>query len=331
MNRNDDQRARLALLLSTATQCDVKITALTPLSGGASSMTVRIDAVRDGAPWPLILQTTAGAQVIDGAMTKSVQAQVQQRAHTQGLPVALVIYIFTVDDGFGDGYVMELIAGENLPQKYLSDPAFTPARALMATQTAQALAKLHAMDFAGLPLRDASPRQLVDDLYSAYTVFATPSAALELGFSWARRHVPEQSRRCLVHGDFRSGNFLIDPQAGLTAVLDWELAHTGDPLEDIGWLCVNSWRFGKWQNPVGGFALREDFYAAYEKISGAALNRTALYFWELYGTLRWGVSCLQLVHQHLSGEVVSVERAAIGRRISEVELDILYMLKHGTI
>jgi aminoglycoside phosphotransferase (APT) family kinase protein len=334
MKWDDETIAQLAMLLSGATNSDIAIQAIVPLSGGASSLTARITATRGGAPLLLIVQSTAGEQLIEGAMRKTMQAQLQRRAHAHGLPVAQVIYIFTEIDGFGDGYVMDYIAGENIPQKYLGDPAFAPARAALGQQTAEALAKLHAMNLGALsdlPLRDSAPRQLVEDLFSAYNKFATCSAALELGFSWARRHAPAQSRRALVHGDFRSGNFLVDAQTGLAAVLDWELAHIGDPHEDIGWLCVNSWRFGKWQNPVGGFAARNDFYSDYEKASGIALDRASLHFWELYGTLRWGVSCLQLVHQHVSGEVVSVERAAIGRRISEVELDIMYMLKHGTI
>ena len=66
-----------------------------------------------------------------------------------------------------------------------------------------------------------------------------------------------------MHGDFRHGNLIIGPD-GVRAVLDWELAHTGDPMEDLGWICVNSWRFGEIDKPVGGFGTREELFAGYE-------------------------------------------------------------------
>ena len=66
-----------------------------------------------------------------------------------------------------------------------------------------------------------------------------------------------------MHGDFRHGNLIIGPD-GVRAVLDWELAHLGDPMEDLGWICVNSWRFGEIDKPVGGFGTREELFAGYE-------------------------------------------------------------------
>ncbi len=326
----------LARLLSCASGADVTLTAITPLSGGASSDTARLAATCNGVDWPLIWQRTAGGAPVDGAMTKHVQAAVQDIAHQHGLPVARVVLVTAPDDGLGDGYVMEQVAGESLAPRYLGDSGFAVGRSLLGAQTATALARIHQIDplaLAGLGLRAASPAEQVDQLFASYDQFASPNPAFELGFAWAKRMVPTlvPTSPRLVHGDFRSGNFLVDATTGLTAILDWELAHLGDPMEDIGWLCGNSWRFGHWHKPVGGFADRAEFYAAYEAASGQPLDRAALHFWEVFGTLRWGVSCLQLVHQHLSGAVVSIERAAIGRRISEVEIDVLHLLRHGTI
>ena len=51
---------------------------------------------------------------------------------------------------------------------------------------------------------------------------------------------------------------------GVTAILDWEGAHLGDPVEDLGWVCVKSWRFGSVDKPAGGFGSREELWAAYE-------------------------------------------------------------------
>ena len=124
-----------------------------------------------------------------------------------------------------------------------------------------------------------------------------------------------------MHGDFRLGNSLVDAD-GLVGVLDWELAHVGDPAEDLGWLCVPSWRFGG-PHPVAGVGTREELLSAYAAAGGPAVDGATLRWWEAYGTLRWGVICVRQAAAHLSGAVRSVELAAIGRRTCEVELDLL--------
>lgn len=128
-----------------------------------------------------------------------------------------------------------------------------------------------------------------------------------------------------MHGDFRNGNLLIGAD-GVNAVLDWELAHLGDPMEDLGWICVNSWRFGAIDKPVGGFGEREDLYAGYEA-AGGALDRARAHFWEVLGTLRWGVMCT-MSGMLLRGEgPFAIERPMIARRASETELDLLDLME----
>jgi aminoglycoside phosphotransferase (APT) family kinase protein len=156
------------------------------------------------------------------------------------------------------------------------------------------------------------------------------SPVFDLAFAWLKERVADRPATTLVHGDFRSGNFLVAPE-GLVAVLDWELAHLGDGHEDLGWLCCNSWRFGVWDRPVGGFGQRDALYAAYEDAGGGPVDRERAALWEVWGTLKWGLACLQLGDDHVSGRLRSVERAAIGRRVSEVELDLMHMLKFGSV
>src|SRR5690606_26243043 len=128
----------------------------------------------------------------------------------------------------------------------------------------------------------------------------------------------------VVHGDFRNGNLVVGPD-GLRAVLDWELAHLGDPLEDLGWLCVRAWRFGA-EPRVGGFGPVDELVGAYEATAGVTIDRAALHWWEVLGTLKWGVICVVQASTHLSGMIRSVELAAIGRRVCEVEHDLLLLL-----
>jgi aminoglycoside phosphotransferase (APT) family kinase protein len=109
-------------------------------------------------------------------------------------------------------------------------------------------------------------------------------------------------------------------------VLDWELAHAGDPMADLGWICVNSWRFGAIDKPAGGFGARDELYAGYEAAGGAEVDRSRARFWEVLGTLRWGVICT-MSGVALRGEgPFTIERPMIARRASETELDLLDLL-----
>ena len=147
----------------------------------------------------------------------------------------------------------------------------------------------------------------------------------DLALRWLSQNDPGPSADVtLVHGDFRNGNLIIGPD-GVRAVLDWELAHLGDPMEDLGWICVNSWRFGEIDKPVGGFGSREDLFAGYEA-AGRKVDAARVKFWEVMGTLRWGVMCCGMMQRFRLGPDHSMERAMIGRRASETEIDLLRLL-----
>jgi aminoglycoside phosphotransferase (APT) family kinase protein len=122
----------------------------------------------------------------------------------------------------------------------------------------------------------------------------------------------------------RNGNIVVGPE-GLRAVLDWEVVHIGDPMEDLAWICVTSWRFGEIDRPVGGFGSREALFNGYQSAGGRAVDPDRVRFWETLGVLRWGLSCALMAREFQQGDR-SVERAAIGRRASETEIDLMAML-----
>lgn len=322
-------KAELGRLLSRTTGTTVTVSRVTPLSGGAASETFAIDALRDGAEWPLIFQRGSG-QV---GMAKATQARLQATVHAHGLPVAAVMAIAGPDDGLGDGFVMARVDGEALAPRWLKAPEFARGRAALTSQCAAALARLHAIGleaFDALELAGGSAQAQRERMFELYRGFGVDVPAFDLAFAWLAAELPDSPATALVHGDFRSGNILLGP-GGLNAILDWELAHFGCPLEDLGWLCVNAWRFGHWEKPVGGFGERAELYDAYAAAGGERVDPAEAHAWEVYGTLRWGLSCLQLADDHLSGRVPSVERAAIGRRVSEVAADLLHLIGRGTI
>jgi aminoglycoside phosphotransferase (APT) family kinase protein len=299
------------------------------LSGGASRETWAFDA--DGRP--LILQRARPGGVASGPM--ATEAALLRAARAVGVPVPGVVLSGSEVDGEGgkDGdagllgrswMVVERIEGETIPRKILRDPEFASARPLLTPQCGRALAAVHRIDSGSVSGLDPTDqferfRELIDAM-------TEPHPAFELGFRWLDRNRPPARADTVVHGDFRNGNLVVGPD-GLRAVLDWELAHLGDPLEDLGWLCVRAWRFGA-SPRVGGFGDVDELVAAYEAASGSAgaVDREALAWWEAMGTLKWGVMCMLQAATHLSGTVRSVELAAIGRRVCEVEHDLLLLL-----
>jgi aminoglycoside phosphotransferase (APT) family kinase protein len=115
-------------------------------------------------------------------------------------------------------------------------------------------------------------------------------------------------------------------------VLDWELTHTGEVYEDLAWFCIRAWRFGAPRAlGAGGLGSVGELLCAYEKASATSLDRTAMHWWLVLSTLRWGVICRYQAERHLSGQTRSVELAAIGRRVCETEFDLLTLLEGGSV
>ena len=191
----------------------------------------------------------------------------------------------------------------------------------------------HGLTALPAPPPGASPAAFELDRYEQIfrAIALEPHPAFELAFRWLRRHPvvlaakAAAARRTLVHGDFRMGNVLFGPE-GLRLMLDWELAHVGDPMEDMGLICVRSWRFGG-PKPVGGIGEREPFFAAYEAAGGARSIPERVRFWEVFGNLRWGIICLSQARAYLDGISKSVELASIGRRSAETEWELLTLIE----
>jgi len=162
-------------------------------------------------------------------------------------------------------------------------------------------------------------------LYREYERQDHRRPVFEMAFQWLRPNVHPQSREPRrVHADFRTVNLMLGKD-GVHAILDWELAHLGDPMEELGWFCIGSWRFGKIDLYAGGGGTREQLFAGYEAAGGGKVGAEAVRFWEVLGSLSWGLDCVEFARdfQHAAR---SVERASIGRRASETEIDLLRLL-----
>jgi aminoglycoside phosphotransferase (APT) family kinase protein len=298
------------------------------LSGGASQQTWAFDLQGSAGSVPLILRRAPAGAGERARMTVGLDAEARliAAARAAGVAVPALRHVLRMQDGLGQGFVMERLQGETLGRRIVRDARFVQARRVLARQCGQALARIHAMPIGDLPttLRRGGPRaelQLQIDLHRSH---GTLRPVFEMAFQWLHRHCPADVASVLVHGDFRNGNLMVD-EHGLVGVLDWELAHLGDPMEDLGWLCVNSWRFGALDLPVGGFGTLADLFEGYAA-AGGRVDAPRVHYWQVLGTLKWGIVCEAMAHAWLAGHERDVEKAAIGRRASESEIDLLALL-----
>ena len=298
------------------------------LSGGASQETWTFDILHPGGSIGAILRRAPPGYCASPGRAAGLDAEavLMQLAYNAGLPSPEVMHVLKPEEDLGKGFIMRRVEGETIARKILRDEKFATARPRLARHLGKVAAGIHALPQSKLPkLRTVTSTQEIGDLEREYRSFDWPRPVFELALRWLADHDPGPSREVtLVHGDFRHGNLIIGPD-GVRAVLDWELAHHGDPMEDLGWICVNSWRFGEIDKPVGGFGAREDLFAGYEE-AGRKVDPGRVMFWEVMGTLRWGVMCCGMMQRFRKGPDHSMERAMIGRRSSETEIDLLRLL-----
>ena len=342
MSENQDPALAAALAAPLGRALDerlgegVRVEALRRLTAGAANETWRFDAVGASGRLDCVLRRAPyapeAAAAADAApedetnLGKDGEARVQAAARAAGVAAAEVLFVLDAQDDLGDGYVMAALEGETIPRRILRDDAFAALRPRLAGLCGETLARLHAVDTGRAPeLTLSTARTQIDRYGELYRGFEQPVPVFDLAFRWLEDRIVEPARTTIVHGDFRNGNLMVGPE-GIRAVMDWELAHLGDPMEDLGWICVTSWRFGEIDRPVGGFGDREDLFAGYEAAGGGRVDPERVRYWEVFGTLKWGVMCMMMTRAHLTGMTRSVERAAIGRRVSETELDLLGLL-----
>ena len=314
----------LAEVLNAVTDwTPITIEDLVRLSGGASRQTWSFDAVEaTGARHPLIVQRTRSL-VVESWVETATEARLITAARAVGVPVPDLIAWSADTEQLGLPFlILERVDGETIPQRILRHDRFAPARKVLAYHYGAALGRVQQIPLDDVPgLKDQDPlvhyAQVVADDHE-------PHPVLDFGLRWLAANRPKSEGRVVVHGDFRNGNGIVGAN-GLNAIIDWELAHIGDPMEDLGWFCIRAWRFGA-QPPVGGFGDYEQIIAGYESVAGRSVDLGVLRWWRVMGTVRWAAICLMQGATHWMGHRRSVELAVTGRRVAEAEFDLMLLL-----
>lgn len=289
------------------------------LTGGANMESWSFDYGGNG----FVLRRSPSAELMAGrAYGHDVEAAVVRAAFAAGVKAPEVVGEIEPRDNLGTGYLMRRVDAEVNPAKILANPP--PA---LLTEFARELAAIHAVPLGKLPtLPETDAASLLDEMKERFFGFGGDRPVMALAFKWLENHLPTPSEPVLLHGDFRMGNIMADAR-GLTAVLDWELAHLGDSHQDLAFGCINSWRFGHIARPAFGVGKLEDYWIAYARESGTTVEPDRFRWWLVYSTLWWGVCCLQMADIWRSGLDSGLERAVIGRRASETEVDLLMLLE----
>ncbi len=299
------------------------------MAGGASRETWAFDALLPGGrSMPLILRRDPAGR--PSARDYADELRLLRSAEKAGVPVPAARWAESGPTSLGAPFIlMDRVEGETIPRRIFraTDPE---ERTRLLGQCAAALARIHRMPATEVVFLGPAqqPRALLEAQLSTLDALGEPHPVFELAVRWLLARAPSCSRPAVVHGDFRLGNLIVGSH-GLLSVLDWELAHLGDPGEDLGWFCVRAWRFGVDHLAAGGLGGREQLLEAYVAAGGVPPALDGLRFWEVYGSLRWGIMCLLQASFHLSGATPSVELAAIGRRACEMEWALLDLMEAG--
>ena len=324
------------LLPRVIEDCD-SLLKLERLSGGASQETYRITIASSEGDRLLAMRRAAGGE--EGEITAqhpglAVEALLMQVARAQGVPEPKVHYVLQPQDGIGAGFIMQWLEGEALGARIVKAPELDAVRPQLAHMFGVTLARIHSIDLqaTGLDqhLQHLTPEDYVRQTWERYQAFETPQPMIDFTARWLLDNLPSNYTPSLVHNDYRNGNVMVDT-SGIVAVLDWEVAHIGDPMRDLGWMLTHSWRFGRAHLPVGGFGTADDFYAGYESVTGVAVDPQAVKFWQVFGSFWWAVGCLGMAEHYRNGPDQSVERPGIGRRSSECQVDCVNLLIPGPV
>lgn len=296
------------------------VTSVVPVSKGASKRIEIIDAVVAGAPSRVVLRAEPTDDVDPTGMER--EAAAIRAAGSAGVPVPEVLHADSGDAVIPAPHVVtSFVEGESLPRPILRTFAGDDGHdgEAFAEQLGDIAARIHTME---VPegLFEARPDELAE-WQSQFDAYGIASPAFELAFAHLANTRQPPTDPTFVHGDLRMGNLMVR-DGRVEAVLDWELAHIGDPVSDLGWVSAVQWRFGG-PGEAAGVGSREALLRGYREAGGRPVAEAAVQWWETLSIVKWGVMCLRQAARADAEPERGLELALIGRRFAECEADVL--------
>ncbi len=288
--------AYLARRLDQASE--VRVTGLYRIPGGASRETWSVDAawvdaagreVRRG----FIVRRDPPSSLLDS--DRRLEFAFYRSFEASPVPVPKAYWLET-DPGPLERpfFVMERIDGCESSFQTLAGASYDPHRARLGRRMYEILGDIATAPIAGMPAAEVAEipaparcwereihhwQRVIDDNETE------PQPIARAGIRWLRRHPPPPAQRVgVVHGDYRSGNFLYTPD-GISGILDWEMAHFGDPLEDLAWSFMQAWQWTR-DGKVSGLLERGEAIDIWEERTGMRADPQALQWWDVFSCVK---------------------------------------------
>jgi aminoglycoside phosphotransferase (APT) family kinase protein len=322
----------LARFLSDTLGRPITTSNLASSSAGARRANVLFDAHDGDETIGLVATIIPTSEIEINPIT--AEAALRSLAEAHGVPVPHIHAVCTNPSYVGGPFfVSTRVDGESVPRRVLRLVHAEGIGERVATQLGEAFGHLHAIDPALAPeglagADDENPAETaLGELEATTAVLVPDRPAFAFGLRWLERHLPGRPpRHTIVHSDVRNGNIIVD-KSGLAAVLDWEGARrSGDPMQDLAWPALRMWRFREDELEIGGFAGREPFVDGYER-AGGTFDEARFEWWKVAGTLKWGLGLAGQAAAHLDGRFSTVVMAASGRRVPELEWDLMMLVR----
>ncbi|MBI2914037.1 MAG: phosphotransferase family protein [Chloroflexi bacterium] len=286
----------------------------------------------------MIMRRDPDGGILEVEYDLGTEFRLYQAVHGSPVPVPKV-YWLEKDPAWLERqfYIMGRFDGcESSPQVLVFDPRYESVRQEIARRQVEILARIHNLDwralgleFLGVPDSPAhcASREIAKWERVLNEQALEPRPVLRGAIQWLRQHLPAPAQRIgVVHSDYRVGNFLYNQQGEILAVLDWEMVHLGDPMEDLGWVCFPIARFAG-DDKVGGLFDRDEFYRLYEEYSGLKVDPTAVRFWEALGLVKLAAIALTGSRSFCDGRTHNIVMGLTGRSFpTRLEMEIMSYL-----
>jgi len=284
---------------------DLTVHDLARIPGGASRETYRFRARSAGAERKLILRRDPPASLIE--TERSTEYRAYQAFHRLGLPVPEPVALER-DGGALERpfFIMSEIENAQAASVLAPDPYGAHSERI-GHQFWSILGRIAGADPEALGLADfdgaRSPQHCWSHEVARWEKVidedeAEPQPIARGALRWLKRHPPPPAQRiAVVHGDYRSGNFLHDGQGTIRAILDWEMAHLGDPLEDLAWALDPLWAHHDPSRPAGTLP-REDAIRLWQDTSGLKADPAALAWWAMFASLKGVAIWISAAHEY---------------------------------